>query len=362
MPKLIGLMLLVFSMPLLADNLDGWSLKITPTVGGVVSGTPVTLGEFTDAIDGFDSKYDAPILTMSSEVEVYFNRAGWEKKDTKFWYDIQGLGAEKLWVLTASSSLLGKTYRLDWDSSVVPIGHTVVLRDWTSGQSVDMAAASFYEFINTMPGPHLFTVKVGYPAIDACPLEMEGAAFGLDFDGDGCRDVSGVNLSIAASAEVATVHVGQEAVYAVTVSNQGDINADNVILEAQLDRDVTFVRATKSCVYSAAEHLLRCEIGNVPRGSFSDMEIVLEPTAEGTVTHRLEVETPLPGDPFYADNNVTVETKVVAALSGLPGGAAGGGPAGGGSFSGWSLMVLLLAALFCRAGIQLPVRNQVNSS
>lgn len=344
----IAVMLLWLTVTGSASANDGadWSLKLTPSVAGV-KGTPITLGQYADARDDFDFKYDAPVLTMPSGVEAYFNHAGWERADHRFWYDIKQQGAEKLWIFTTSSDAASKMYRLDWDPAKLPAGHSVVMRDWKTNQTVDMTTASSYEFLNSDPAPRLFTVRVGDPSLDACPDED---AYGLDINGNGCVDdgLSGVNLSIAVEADVATVQVGQQAVYNVTITNRGDINADNIMLDVDVDRNATFLRAGKSCVYSLSTSMLRCDMGSIHQGTSLMIQVVLQPTAEGIIKHRWAVETPLPGDPNFADNNVTVQTNVIAATTAVSPEQAG---AGTGSLTLWSL--LLMSGLFmirCRGG------------
>ena len=305
-----------------------WALKITPYIG-TEQGTPVTVGEFADASDVFDYKYDAPVLSLSDNIRAYFSHKGWERKDSRFWYDIQSSGAEKLWILTTSSPLLNQNFRFEWDPAQLPADHTAVLRDVLTDDRIDMTSESSYEFINSTPGARQFTIKVGStdPTIDLCPSED---AYGLDFNGNGCLDdgVSGVNLSVSIGSDLATVQVGQEARYRVTINNSGDINADNIILAADLDPDSPFKSATVPCVFSVSMHTLRCEVGNIGAKSQTVVGLVAVPGAEGQVTQRVEVSTPLPGDKVFSDNNATITTNVIAATGGLPPGkktSAGGG-------------------------------------
>jgi len=326
-----ALLLLGTAKSLLAD--DGWSIKLTPvviTTVGDVQGTAVRLGEIADAHTDFDFKYDAPVLTLSTEAAAYFDHRGWGKRDGKYWYDIQAPGAEKMWVLTLSSNLVSGTYRLQWDPLEIRSGIVLSMKDLGSGLVVDdLALQNSYEFEVTDPGPRQFVIK-SYDALkDLCPGED---AAGLDPNGNGCLDdgLSGISLSIDVAPRGSGHEVGKEMVYRIAVLNNGDVIADNVIVEAKLSREIEFLDATESCVFSQETRLLRCSFGEVANGTLRTMDVTVMPQVEGKIYQRFLVESPLPGDPDFTDNTMTAEAVVAAAT--LPALDLGGAASGGGCF------------------------------
>jgi uncharacterized repeat protein (TIGR01451 family) len=310
---------------------DSWSLKLTPvvvTASGEVTGSAVRLGELSEASDSFDYVYDAPVLTLTSAAAAYFDHRGWGKDD-KFWYDIQAIGAEKMWVLTVSSSLVGGTYRLDWNPAEIHPGYTLTLKDLTTGVVVDdMATQSRYEFVVQDPGPRQIVIKVYNPNLDACPGED---AAGLDLNGNGCLDdgLSGISLSIDVAPRGSDYVQGQSLVYRVAVLNMGDIIADNVIVEAKLASSLNFIEATEPCTFIVTTRVLRCSFGEVAPQALRTMDITVNPLAEGKVAQRFLVESPLPGEPNFSDNSMTVVAAITAApaptLSAEASASSGGG-------------------------------------
>lgn len=123
-----------------------WTIKINSSVGEYKSG--ITLGEFADASDGYDIKYDAPAHTASAAVVAYFDHPEWGLADTKFWYDIQSKGNTRQWTFNTDSNLDGQELSLEWNFFNVPDGYQVTLTDTTTGQSVDMTSESSYSYVS----------------------------------------------------------------------------------------------------------------------------------------------------------------------------------------------------------------------
>jgi len=308
------LLAIIMTAPLMAD--DDWGLKLTPVVTtptGELSGTAVRLGEVGDAHDAFDFKYDAPVLTLSNGAAAYFDHRGWGKKDGRFWYDIKSPGAERMWVLTLSSTLVSGTYQLQWDPSEIRPGIILSLKDLDSGVVLeDMASLNSYEFEVMNPGPRQFVIKSHDPLKDECPGED---AAGLDLNGNGCLDdgLSGINLSIDVAPRGTGHEVGKNMDFRVAVLNTGDVVADNVMVEVKLSSNFEFIAPADSCTFSADTRLLRCAFGEVGNGTLRTMDITVKPLIEGDVYQRFLAESPLPGDPDFSNNTTTVATTVAAA-------------------------------------------------
>jgi uncharacterized repeat protein (TIGR01451 family) len=306
-----------------------WSLVITPVLvsdTGEVKGTPVRLGMIADANDDLDYKYDAPVLKLTDAAAAYFDHQGWKAKDNRYWYDLKAPGAEKLWVLTVSSIKLASTYRLQWDPSTIAPGVTLAMTDLTSGDTVDdMSAVSSYEFTVNDLAIRQFVIKSHDPALDACPAED---AAGLDANGNGCLDdgVKGINLSIDVAPRGTGYEVGKDMTFRVAVLNTGDVIADNVVVEGKLSSSLKFMSSTKPCSYTVSTGMLRCAFGSVDNGSLQTMDVVVKPVSDGDISQRFLVDSPLPGDPDYSDNSMTVQATVAAAaLPQLNYGKASGG-------------------------------------
>ncbi len=313
-------------------NADDWNLKITPvlvTSAGDRLGTPVRLGSLTDAADDFDNKYDSPVLELTDIASAYFDHQGWIKNDEQYWNDIKGPGAEKLWILTVSSFQVSGTYRLQWAPADIKPGVIISLTDMESGTVVDdMSQVDNYEFIVATPGHHQFVIKSRDLALDACPDED---AAGLDPDGNGCRDgLNGINLSIDVATRGTDFEVNKSMNLRIAVLNVGDIIADNIFIEAQLAKNLQYVSATRPCTYASDTRLLRCEFGEVVNGTLQTMDVTVRPLEEGDVYQRFLVASPLPGDPDFTDNTMTVQAKVAAAT--IPDLALGGATVDSGCF------------------------------
>ena len=295
------------------EKKDGWSLLLTPVVvtpSEEVTGTAVRFGALSSAKDAFDFKYDAPILSLADGATAFFYHRGWGRGDGKFWYDIQSPGAEKLWVLTVSSKLVSGIYRLQWDPSTTPPGIVLSMQDVESGVLIeDMSAVNSYEFVVQNPGFRQLVIK----ARDLLGDQCMGDDAGLDLDGDGCPDASGINLSIDVAVRGLAHEAGKDLTYRVAVLNNGDMIADNVIIEAVLSPDLGFVSATEPCTYLIDSRLLRCSFDAVAEGTLKTMDVTVRPLNKGDIYQRFMVASPMPGEPDFSDNSTTVVAAVAAA-------------------------------------------------
>lgn len=329
-----------------AASSDGWSLKLSPYIG-TQQATAVTLGEFGDALDGFDFKYDAPVVELNSGLATYFPRTEWGTQDQHYWIDIQSKGAQRIWPLTARSSVQGKKLRLDWNPADLPAGHTAVMTDTFTGRRIDMTSQGAYAFYNHNGDARRFSVMVSDPALDGCPDEDFP---GLDADGDGCKDADGVDLRASITGSADTAVVGDKLNYEVEVRNDGSLNAEGVVLSAVVPSNAEFVSATGSCSLATAKVI--CDLGGLPSGSATSLELVMRATGTGLLTSRVEAVTSSAGDPDEADNRVAYRTQVNQLVaSQQPGGGGGGtssggggGGSGGGAFDPFSTLALAMFA------------------
>ena len=318
--KSLGIFVTLISVLLassVAQAIGNWRLTITPIVitseGTEVAGTAVRLGEFANASDTSDF-YDAPVLSLTASANAYFDHRGWRKSDGKYWYDIQPPGAERMWVLTTSSAKVNDTYRLQWDPADIPAGLVLSLVDIDNSTVVDdMSTRSYYEYVVRDAGPWQFVVKAHDLGEDVCPQEDVA---GLDLNGNGCLDEGephGINLTIDVAPRGTDHQVGKAMNYRIAVLNNGDMMADNVIIEATLSEYLKLVSSTEPCTYTVSTRLMKCSFGEVDKGTLRTMDITVEPQIVGKVSQRFAVDSPLPGEPDYSDNSTSVSVAVAAA-------------------------------------------------
>jgi uncharacterized repeat protein (TIGR01451 family) len=94
---------------------------------------------------------------------------------------------------------------------------------------------------------------------------------------------TGISITGTASPNPATV--GQPLTFTLTVTNESA--TQNVGLKDFLPSRTTFVSATPSQGMCANGHEgeIACELGEVPSGSSATVEVVVTPTAPGTITN-----------------------------------------------------------------------------
>lgn len=313
-----------------------WSVKIRSSAGNQV-GPVVTLGVFADAQNSFDGLYDGPVLASNAQVEAFFDHRAWGTQDPYYRYDIKAPGAEKLWVVTTQSSLVGQTYTLEWDQNQdgdhdpktnlladVPATIQLSLIDYLTGQTIDMRAQHDLTFTVTDPAPRFVIVKAVDTATDRCVSED---AAGLDVNGDGCLDASeqGIDFAITVSSQAATVNAGQNVAYHVTVRNNGLDSPDNYIVKLPLDSRLEYVDQIPDpndkndkgdgCELDAAGHVLKCSLPSLVTGSSHQLSFKLRPLMAGEISQFAEIHSPLPGDPDLTNNQMTIVTQVVGAVA-----------------------------------------------
>ncbi len=176
--KLVLSALLLLGLTASFQAAAGWTIKLEGTVAGAVS-TPINLGEFVDAQDGYDGRYDGPAFPGSSRVNLHFERSAWGKIDTKFWYDMKSLSPLQQWDFDASSTLYNQNLTLTWDLAKLPADYILTLGDGVTGEVIDMRAQSSYTYTNTGSRRFMVTVKRVIP--EAPVASGPGKGKGPDF-------------------------------------------------------------------------------------------------------------------------------------------------------------------------------------
>jgi uncharacterized repeat protein (TIGR01451 family) len=111
------------------------------------------------------------------------------------------------------------------------------------------------------------------------------------------------------------VRVGERLKYTITVRNKGPVEARSVMVFDNLPRAVTFVSAvpsTGNCNLFMGNFVF-CQTASLTNGAGATIEIVVVPTAEGTITNKAQVWNSIgggPPDPTPADNVVEERTTV----------------------------------------------------
>jgi len=162
----------------------------------------------------------------------------------------------------------------------------------------------------------------GSPAIDAvtgtCPPPADDQRGVARPQGAAC-DIGSVEVMAAPSPDLAVsktnspdlVAVGDLLSYTVTVNNAGVGDATGVTLTDTLPTEVDFVSATPSqgsC--GEAGLVVTCDLGDLGSGAGATVTIVVQPTATGTITNSVTVESAETDENL--DNNTDTEETTVA--------------------------------------------------
>ena len=164
----------------------------------------------------------------------------------------------------------------------------------------------------------------GSPTIDAvtgtCPPPADDQRGVARPQGPAC-DIGSVEVMAAPSPDLAVsktdspdpVAVGDLLSYTVTVNNAGVGDATGVTLTDTLPTEVDFVSATPSqgsC--GEAGLVVTCDLGDLGSGASATVTIVVQPTATGTITNSVTVESAETDENL--DNNTDTEETTVAAF------------------------------------------------
>jgi len=115
------------------------------------------------------------------------------------------------------------------------------------------------------------------------------------------------NLSLGVSDSPDPVAVGNNLTYALTLNNNGEADASNVVVTATLPANVTFVSATNGCLLNS--NTVTCTLGQLDNGASCGLSIVVTPTLAGTLNFTASVASGI-GDPDTSDNTAQAATDV----------------------------------------------------
>jgi uncharacterized repeat protein (TIGR01451 family) len=105
------------------------------------------------------------------------------------------------------------------------------------------------------------------------------------------------------------VGIGQNLTYTLAVHNGGDGQATNVVVTATLPSGADFVSASVGC--SRAGNTATCNVGQLAKGSNASVNIVVKPTAKGTLNFSAGVTSDVT-DPDSSNNSAAATTEVSA--------------------------------------------------
>jgi uncharacterized repeat protein (TIGR01451 family) len=125
-------------------------------------------------------------------------------------------------------------------------------------------------------------------------------------------------LSIAASDAPDPAFVGGSVTYTLTVSNFGDLTADNVVVKDVLPATANLVSATAGQGSCTGVAPVTCSLGTLNGFSIATVTIVVTPIATGDISNTATVSTSS-FDPVKSDNTAASVTTVGIASAGLQG-------------------------------------------
>ena len=142
------------------------------------------------------------------------------------------------------------------------------------------------------------------------------------------------DLAVAKSGSPATVAVGANVTYTITVTNNGPESADDVRLSDPIPAGMTFVSATPSQGTCTGTALVSCTLGAIASGSSATLTVVVTNNSSGTKANVVTVSN-VNGteyDPNPTNNVATAVTTVTggaAPVCVLPGKDGAGGTLSG---------------------------------
>jgi uncharacterized repeat protein (TIGR01451 family) len=112
-----------------------------------------------------------------------------------------------------------------------------------------------------------------------------GDLYLVDHDAGAIRRILGTNanISVSISDSPDPVFLGNNLTYTIVVANAGPNQATGVTLIDELPPDVNFVSASGGCTHNSG--IVRCSPGTINSGANATIQIVVTPTAPGTITN-----------------------------------------------------------------------------
>ena len=193
-----------------------------------------------------------------------------------------------------------------------------------------LAATEYETYFQTNAGPNYFAGFSLLPNVDYLPIASTNADGSITADAVVFGPVGAIiagqeaimdytasiqpgtnaDLSLIASAAPEPVGVGSNLVYSLTISNAGPATATGVIVSNQIPANVTFVSATGGA--TPTNSVLLVNLGSLAEGTNTSVQIVVQPTAAGSLTNNFQVfANEL--DPNLTNNSATVVSTVTNA-------------------------------------------------
>jgi uncharacterized repeat protein (TIGR01451 family) len=124
------------------------------------------------------------------------------------------------------------------------------------------------------------------------------------------------DLDVSQQADQSTVHLGQPVTYTIRVTNHGPSDASGLTLTDTFSRNAGYasfasVRGSWSCMAKPVKRQLSCTLGGLSAGDYAVVQLVLKPTAKGTLTNTAAVSAGSPDDPVPGNNSSTLPITVV---------------------------------------------------
>jgi uncharacterized repeat protein (TIGR01451 family) len=179
------------------------------------------------------------------------------------------------------------------------------------------------------------TVAVESAVVDPNPLNNLATEATTVTGGGGGE---GTDLRVEKSDAPDPVAPNADLTYVATVANVGSEDVTGVLLTDVLPFGVQFVSATPSQGSCSAPVLvlLACQIGAVADDGSATVNIVVRPTAEGTITNTVTAAGSAPDT--NPANNLSTATTTVSADAATPGGGGGGGGGKGAGQGGCTIL------------------------
>jgi uncharacterized repeat protein (TIGR01451 family) len=131
--------------------------------------------------------------------------------------------------------------------------------------------------------------------------------------------MSPTDLAITVSTRPEKVGVGEDLTYTIAVTNQGPVEATNLLVEQSLPEGLTLEKVRTVSLTSGGswgcssqypqETRVTCDTGVLPSGATWTIVLTVKPTVAGTIEHRATV---FASEPDAHPENDSVTTKIVA--------------------------------------------------
>ena len=279
--------------------------------------------------DGVADSQQSHIVSLPNAVDASYVTLA--SPEGTFFSDVLSLGPEDSAVIGAASASLPEDVQL-------PLGlFDFSLRGLTPGGQVEVgllvhsgtAVNGYYKLGPTPESSRSHWYPFNFDG--STGAEVDGSSIVLHFtDGElgdddlsangHIRDAGGPallthsDLSIISTGFDHPAQVGDSLTCSFTIANYGPAPAKDVILRNWLDQGLDFASSSlagSACSGSGESFI--CRLGNLAPGDSINVEIELDVTDTGTLTHTAQVSA-AESDPNEANNRVELEVQIVAPL------------------------------------------------